>query len=163
VVASLAVQTEQLCVDRARPASRAERNAVFQFLRVRGAEAPLATLRAAFPDIRRVELQDMLQRYRRVQRRKAQRQQSRLEWRQPGTVWAADFKQRREPIEGRYGWILAVKDLVSRYQLAWLPVEEATAEVVQATYAQLCVEHGPPLVMRSDNGGPFQADSTTRL
>jgi hypothetical protein len=42
-------------------------------------------------------------------------------------------------------------------------VEEATAEVVQATYVRLFAEHGPPLVMKSDNGGPFQADSTTRL
>jgi hypothetical protein len=66
-----------------------------------------------------------------------------LEWRRSGTVWAADFKQRREPIEGLYGWILAVKDLASGYQLAWLPVEEATAEVVQATYARLFVEQGP--------------------
>ena len=49
-------------------------------------------------------------------------------WQRPETVWAADFKEQREPIEGHYGWILAVKDLTSRYQLAWLPVEEATAE-----------------------------------
>jgi hypothetical protein len=69
-----------------------------------------------------------------------------------GTVWTADFKERREPIEGRYGWILAVKDLASRYQLAWLPLEEATADVVQATYVRLFAEHGP-----------FQADSTKHL
>ena len=146
-----------------RPASRQERNAVFRFVRERGAETPLAPVRAAFPDVRRAELQDVLTRYRRLQRRKARRHQSRLEWRQAGTVWAADFKERREPIQGRYGWILAVKDLASRYQLAWLPVEEATAEVVQATYARLFAEHGPPLVLKSDNGGPFKADSTKRL
>jgi transposase InsO family protein len=105
----------------------------------------------------------MLQRYRRLQRQKARRHQSRLEWRQTGTVWAADFKERREPIEGRYGWILAVKDLASRYQLAWLPVAEATAEVVQATYARLFTEHGPPLVLKTDNGGPFKADTTKQL
>ena len=40
-------------------------------------------------------------------------------------------------------WILALEDPASRYQLAWLPVEEATAEVVQATYARLFVEHTP--------------------
>jgi hypothetical protein len=79
-------------------------------------------------------------------------------WRQAGTVWAADVKQRREPNEGRYGWILAVKDLASRYQLAWLPVEEATADVVQATYARLFAEHGPQLVMKSYNGGIERAN-----
>jgi transposase InsO family protein len=145
------------------PASRDERNTVYRFLRERGAETPLDALRAAFRDLRRAELQNLLVRYRRLQRRKAQRRQSRLEWRQAGTVWAADFKERREPIEGRYGWILAVKDLASRYQLAWLPVEEATAEIVQATYARLFAKHGPPLVLKTDNGGPFQADSTKRL
>jgi transposase InsO family protein len=146
-----------------RPATRDQRNIVFRFLNERGVETPLAALRAAFRDVRRTELQNVLTRYRRLQRRKARRHQSRLEWRQTGTVWAADFKERREPIEGRYAWILAVKDLASRYQLAWQPVEEASAEVVQAMYARLCAEHGPPLVMKSDNGGPFKADATKRL
>ncbi|HEX5103057.1 MAG TPA: transposase family protein [Pirellulaceae bacterium] len=65
--------------------------------------------------------------------------------------------------EGRYAWILAVKDLASRCQLAWLPVEEQTAETVQAVYAQLFAEHGPPLVLKSDNGGPFRDEGTKRL
>ena len=78
-------------------------------------------------------------------------------------MWAADFKERREPIEGRYAWILAVKDLASRCQLAWLPVEEQTAETVQAVYAQLFAEHGPPLVLKSDNGGPFRDEGTKQL
>ena len=106
-----------LAVPRGRPpspASRDERNAVYRFLRERGADTPLSGLRAAFRDVCRFDLQHMLQRYRRLQRQKARWHQSRLEWRQTGTVWAADFKERREPIEGRYGWILAVKDLASR-------------------------------------------------
>jgi hypothetical protein len=86
-----------------------------------------------------------------------------LEWRQPGTVWAADFKERREPIEGRYRWILSVKDLASHCQLVWQPVVDATAQIVQATYARLFLEHGPPLIMKSDNGGPFRADETQQF
>ena len=78
-------------------------------------------------------------------------------------MWAAAFKERREPIEGRYAWILAVKDLASRCQLAWLPVEEQTAETVQTVYAQLFTEHGPPLVLKSDNGGPFRDERTKQL
>jgi hypothetical protein len=34
---------------------------------------------------------------------------------------------------------------------------------VQATYARLFAEHGPPLVLKSDNGGQFKADETKRL
>lgn len=146
-----------------RPALRDQRNLVFRFLRQRGSVTPLAALRAAFPEVPRCDLKEILSRYRKVQKRKQQRRQSRLRWLRPGTVWAADFKERREPIEGRYGWILAVKDLASRYQLAWLPVEEGNARTVQATYARLFEEHGPPLVLKSDNGGPFRDQETKEL
>jgi transposase InsO family protein len=95
--------------------------------------------------------------------RKRQRHQSRLRWQRAGAVWAADFKERREPIEGRYSSILAVKDLASRCQLAWLPVPEATAEAVQETYQRLFAEHGPPLVLKSDHGGQFRDEGTKQL
>ena len=145
------------------PAQRSDRNAVYQFLRERGAGTPLVAVQAAFPHLRRSDLSEILKRYRRVARRQHERHQSRLAWQRAGAVWAADFKERREPIEGRYAWILAVKDLASRCQLAWLPVEEQTAETVQAVYAQLFAEHGPPLVLKSDNGGPFRDEGTKQL
>jgi transposase InsO family protein len=144
-------------------ASREERNRVYCFLRQGGTSTSLAAVRAAFPAMRRDDLRDLVSRYRRVQRRKAQRHRSRLEWRRPGAVWAADFKERREPMEGRYGWILSIKDLASRYQLAWLPVEAADGEVVRVIYDRLFAEHGRPLVMKTDNGGPFRDDETKRL
>jgi transposase InsO family protein len=145
------------------PATRADRNGVYQFLRERGADTPLTAVQAAFPHLRRSDLSEILRRYRRVIRRQSERHQSRLAWLRAGAVWAADFKERREPIEGCYAWILAVKDLASRCQLAWLPVEEATAQTVQAVYAQLFAEHGPPLVLKSDNGGPFRDEGTKQL
>lgn len=146
-----------------RPATREERNRVYHFLRERGTQTPLVAVQAAFPQLRRADLSDLVRRYRRLGRRKRERLQSRLEWRRPGAVWAADFKERREPIEGRYGWILSIKDLASRFQLTWQPVAEATAEVVQNTYARLFEEHGPPLVLKSDNGSQFKADETKRM
>jgi len=146
-----------------RCASREERNRVYRFLKERGAATPLVAVRAAFPQLRRVDVAEILRRFRRLARRRAQRHQSRLEWRRAGAVWAADFKERREPLEGRYGWILSIKDLGSRYQLAWQPLVEATAAEVQAIYAELFAEHGPPLVMKSDNGGQFKADETKGL
>jgi transposase InsO family protein len=136
---------------------------VYRFLKERGTSTPLAAVRAEFPELRRADLVDLLLRFRRVVRRRAQRHQSRLEWRRPGAVWAADFKERREPLEGRYGWILSIKDLGSGFQLAWQPLVDATAAEVQATYAELFAEHGPPLVLKSDNGGQFKADETKSL
>lgn len=144
-------------------AAREDRNRVYRFLKERGASTPLAAVRAAFPELRRADLADLVRRFRRAARRRAQRHQSRLEWCRPGAVWAADFKERREPLEGRYGWILSIKDLASGFQLAWQPLIEATAAEVQATYAELFAEHGPPLVLKSDNGGQFKADETKSL
>lgn len=148
---------------RPRCAPRAARNEVYRFVRQIGPRTPLAALRARFPQVARSDLQDLLRRYRRITRRKARRKQSRLVWHRAGAVWGADFKEPREPLQGKYTAILSVRDLGSRYQLAWQPVEEATAGVVQATYARLFSEHGPPLVMKSDNGGPFRADQTKQL
>ena len=136
---------------------------MYQFLRQRGEATSLDALRATFPHLRRADLRELLARYRRIQRRKAQRHKSRLEWRQPGAVWAADFKEFPEPLEGRFGWMLSIKDLGSRCQLVWRPFEEATTEVVYAEYGRLFAEHGPPLVMKSDNGGSFRADEVKRL
>ncbi|HUY90452.1 MAG TPA: transposase family protein [Pirellulales bacterium] len=120
-------------------------------------------MRAEFPHLRSADLRELLARYRHIQRRRAERHKCRLEWRQPGTVWAADFKEFPEPLEGRFGWMLSIKDLGSRCQLAWQPFAEATREVVRAEYERLFVEHGPPLAMKSDNGGPFRADEVKRL
>jgi hypothetical protein len=140
-----------------------QRNLVYQFLHRRGSGTPLSALRASFPQLRRSDLQELMTRFHRSCRRKARRYQSRLEWRRPGTVWAADFKERREPLEGRYGWLLSVRDLASRYQLAWLPVVEASAETVAACYRQLFAQHGAPWVLKSDNGGPFRAEEVKCL
>jgi transposase InsO family protein len=129
-------------------------------LQSRGAGTPLAALQAAFSHLRRSDLADVLRRYRRLVQRRRQRRQSRLTWTRPGAVWAADFKERREPIEGRFFWLLSIKDLSSRRQLAWEPMEEARASGVTEVYERLFAEHGPPLVLKSDNGGPFKADIT---
>ena len=107
------------------PATWEERNAAYRFLRGRGPATPLAALRRAFPEVRRRDLADLHVRFRRLHRRLAQRYRSRLVWRRPGTVWAADFKERREPIEGVYGWFLSIKDLASRCQLLWEPLPVA--------------------------------------
>jgi transposase InsO family protein len=144
-------------------ATREERNEAYRFLVERGEATSLEALRAAFPRLRRADLRELLARFRRLQRRKAERHKSRLEWRQPGAVWAADFKEFPEPIEGRFGWVLSIKDLGSRCQLVWQPYAEATTEVVYAAYDRLFAEHGPPLVMKSDNGGSLRADEIKRL
>jgi hypothetical protein len=48
-----------------------------------------------------------------------------------------------------------VRDLASGRQLLWLPVVAATAEGARDALAALFAEHGPPLVLKCDNGSPF--------
>jgi hypothetical protein len=48
----------------------------------------------------------------------------------------------------------------SRQQLLWLQVESPNAQAVFAALKALILEHGPPLVLKSDNGSAFIAAET---
>jgi hypothetical protein len=50
-------------------------------------------------------------------------------------------------------WILAIRDLTSGYQLAWLSFAQATAEGVVGVLTALFTEHGPPLVLNAQSAG----------
>jgi hypothetical protein len=78
-------------------------------------------------------------------------------------VWAIDFTGPRPAVDGRYPYLLAVRDLASGRQLLWRPVEAATAEVARDALAALFAEHGPPLVLKCDNGPPFTAAAVGEL
>ena len=78
-----------------------------------------------------------------------------LHWRRPGAVWAIDHSQPPRPIDGCYGQILAIRDLASGMQLAWTPVLDATAAEALSVLETLVLQHGPPLVAKSDNGSAF--------
>jgi len=86
-----------------------------------------------------------------------------LRWHHVGAVWAVDYAEPPQPIDGRYAALVSVRDLASGKQLAWLPVPEATAEQAAAALESLFREHGPPLVLKSDNGSPFTAEQSVAL
>jgi hypothetical protein len=111
----------------------------------------------------RSELKDILRRFRRVWQYQNQRVIHRLRWHHPGTVWAADHVQPDRPIDGVYPYAISVRDLASHYQLAWQPVPDMGAETTIAVLASLFWEHGPPLVLKSDNGSAFIAEDTGDL
>jgi transposase InsO family protein len=117
------------------------------------------TLRACFPAISRAELTDLLARYRRVWRARNRVPLRVLTWPVVGRVWAVDFTGPRPAVEGRCPYLLAVRDLASGRQLLWQPVAAATAEVARGALAALFAEHGPPLVLKCDNGSPFTSTS----
>lgn len=139
----------------------ATRNAVFQVLHhVTGPAIGLPALQALFADVPRCVLQDILVRYRRVWRRRYAQDGFQLTWHQAGRVWAMDFTQPRQPIDGVFLSLLSIRDLASHCQLAWCPVRGQTAADVLPVLQELFRLYGPPLVIKHDNGSAFLADVT---
>ena len=137
------------------------RNQVLRFLdQVTGPSIGLPALRALFGDVPRCVLEDLLRRYRRMWRKRYSKHGFRLRWHGPGRVWAVDFSDAPYLIDGVYRYLLAARDLASHQQLAWQPVNTEKAEEAVAMLRQLFAEHGPPLVLKSDNGSAFIARST---
>ena len=120
----------------------------------------LPALQAVFTDIPRVTLEDMLARYRRWWQRKHSVDGNRLHWLVPGTVWAMDFTEPKFKVDARYPYLFTVRDLASHYHLCCQPVTSEKAEEVIPILQRLFIEHGPPLVMKSDNGSAFIAEVT---
>lgn len=146
-----------------RCASRAERQTATRFLMEHGSQVPLHALREQLPAVARAELVDLRRRYQRLCRWRLDRFRGRLVWKHVGAVWAIDFTEPKEYIGGTDRWILAIRDLASGYQLAWLSCTQATAEGVVQVLRALFLEYGAPLVLKSDNGCQFIAHLTLLL
>ena len=135
--------------------SREGRNAVIAVLDELGPQIGVPTSRACFPSMSRAELADLVTRYRRRWRERNRRPLRVLSWPVPGRVWAIDFAEPSAAIDGHVAYLLAVRDLASGMPLLWRPVMAATATEAAAGLAGLFAEHGPPLVLKSDNGSHF--------
>ncbi len=149
-----------------RPLARAtvgDRNLVIDLLDDLGPATGVPTLRTCFPSLARVELDDILKRYRRVWHKLNLELIHRLRWPIPGRVWAIDFSQAPSPIDGRFPYLLAVRDLASGQQLLWQPAVTLTARVAQDALAALFDWHGSPLVLKMDNGSAFIAEALQKL
>jgi transposase InsO family protein len=139
------------------PSSPGQRNDVIRYLDEHGPGVGLATLRNLFAGMARAELEEILRRYRRWWRRRHRQPIHTLTWTRPGAVWAIDFALAPAPIDGLYPHLLAIRDLASGQQLLWLPLREATAADAAVALAGLLLVHGPPLVLKSDNGSALAA------
>jgi hypothetical protein len=117
-------------------------------------------LKKHYPDVSRSLLRGLLERVRRRLRAKRRKSLLRLHWTWPGTVWAMDFTA----LDGRSGGhALCVRDLGSTRVLhAGLVDGESSAEVA-LVLASLFAAHGPPLVMKMDNGAAFVSERTVAL
>ena len=66
-------------------------------------------------------------------------------------------------VDGVFAEAWAVRDLGSGMQLAWQAVPDETAETTAAILERLIREHGPPLIIRSDNGPAFKSEELSNL
>jgi hypothetical protein len=146
---------------RGRPCRRsapAARNRLLALLDLLGPRAGLPTLQALCLGMARREIQDLIRRYRRLWKRRHRWLVQALHWQRLGAVWAVDYAQPPLPVDGRYSRLLAVRDLATGMQLAWLPVTDESAQIAGDVLVALFRAHGPPLVLKSDNGPAFIAD-----
>ena len=136
------------------------RNRAVDLMRMVGPGVGAAAVQAAFPELARREAENLRNRFRRLWKLDNQRLIHVLHWHHPRAVWAMDHTEPTRAIDGRWRYILAVRDLASGCQLAWLPVLDEAAETTIAALQWLFLEYGPPLVLKSDNGSGFIAAAT---
>jgi transposase InsO family protein len=141
------------------PADAAQQQGVITWLHRVGPGVGVPTVCRHFADLARAELDDLVKAYRCAWRADHRRWLHVLRWQRPGTVWAMDFAQAPGVIDGRYEYLLAVRDLASGQQLLWQPVPAPTAGVVLTELAVLFAWHGAPWVLKMDNGSAFIAEA----
>ena len=140
-----------------------ERHAVLEVLDDFGPRVGLPSLRTLFPNLARSELIELQRAYRAYYRSTHRISQERLKWSGPGRVWAVDHSDPPRPIDGTYPAMIAVRDLASGCQLAWLPVPDEEAVSTAVVLSTLFAEHGPPLILKSDNGSAFRSELVQEL
>ena len=146
-----------------RPAERPEtwkRNLVIGVLWVFGPSITEEALSRMFPTISRAELRELRWRAMTVGKKRYGQIIAALRWQKPGRIWALDFAEPPVPVDGMYKYILVARDLASGKQLLALSAPRCDAETVIAALAALFLEHGPPLVIKWDNGSAFIAEAT---
>ena len=115
------------------------------------------------PNIPRCQWIDLQRDYRQWYRTHHRQRQQRLAWHRPGSVWTVDHSQPPELVDGVDPQMLAVRDLASGLQLAWVPQCSAEASEASLVMEYLFKKFGPPLVLKSDNGSAFISDQWQSL
>jgi transposase InsO family protein len=155
--------TDEL-LPRGRPSftgTAAVRDEVAELVHLVGAHVSVAWVHGAFAAvISRRETHALVLRARAELQRAFEAGLALLDWQRPGAVWAMDWKTPPTPIDGIYVAVLVVRDLASGMLLLALPVADTTGATAARALEALHVEHGPALVMKSDNGSNLICDET---
>jgi len=142
---------------------RETRDRIEHVLDLLGAFEGLPVLQVLFPKVPRAELESQLRRYRDRWAGEHHVDVYACRWLQAGAVWAMDFAEPPQPIDGRFNFVLLVRDLGSGKSLLWLPVEHKTGQVVHDALKALFSRWGAPLLVKEDNDLAFRTPGVRGL
>jgi len=126
-------------------------------LNLLGPHTGVPSLQGMFPEMPRSELADLLWHYRKEYIIDNDVIVHTLQWKKTGTVWAMDFTKEPKPVDGKFRYILAVRDLAGYFCFMYMPSKRKTAKVVKDALRRLFAAYGVPLVIKTDNGSEFIA------
>jgi len=101
--------------------------------------------------ISRRDLQELARQVRREQAQQHQAELRHIRWQVPGLVWSVDDAQLSKFAHPPL-YLHQVQDLASRYKFTPWVGEQVRGETVAVHLEQLFLRHGPPLVLKRDNG-----------
>jgi transposase InsO family protein len=141
-------------------ASPVERKAVLEFITLHG-DLGLRPLMDHFPRLARRDLGCLLALARQEAHDTARGGWYRaITWHRPGAVWAMDHTEPPTDIDGEFTAVLTVRDLATGCTLAAHAVHTEDAASTIDLLTALFLQHGPPLVLKADNGSAFTAGDT---
>jgi hypothetical protein len=117
-----------------------------------GADVSVAYVRERVPGVPRAAVEALVREQKRRLRGGRRSHLAALRWDGAGRVWSFDWTDPPSPVEGRFGKVLAVRDLPSGEALQALPAEAGSGRVAAAALEGLFEAHGAPLVVKNDGG-----------
>ncbi len=119
----------------------------------------VARLRQRFPELPRNTTAIFVRAYKAARARNPRRPRCRLVRHVEGAVWAIDGTWMAGPVDGKSRRALVVVELKRRQVMALASVRGERVADVLALLRHLFARHGPPLVLKLDNGSAFIAEA----
>jgi len=123
----------------------------------------LSLMAAVTPPAARSALSELKARWLYAAHRRGGKLCARLVWTRAGTVWALDWTDPEQALEGHFKKVLVVRDLYSGWNLLSLPCVRESGTTAARELAGLMARCGPPAAVKMDNGRSLAGSRSVRL